>query len=188
MITGHACIMIIPRVDFVGETPSKRSSDGTVERSSDRPRDRAIERSRDRASDRANRSTERPSDRATERSTERPSDRAIERPSDRATERPMIERRNDRASVRAIERSTVIVSRASEVHLTRWLVRCASFFKTSLSITLSMRVYCQNWVRETNTSFVLLFKNFEIKFWCFRWTLLRGSTWGCRSRFEWFVL
>ena len=31
------------------------------------------------------------------------------------------------------------------------------------------------------------FENFEIKFWCFRWTLWRRSIWGCRIRFEQFV-
>ena len=91
--------------------------------------DRAIERSTDRSSDRA---IERPSDRAAERT----SDRATEQPSDRAIERP--------SDDRATERSTVIVSRAPEVHLTRWLVRCAAFFKTSLSNTLPMLVYRQN--------------------------------------------
>ena len=119
-------------------------------RAMERSSARTIDRSRDRATDRA---TERPNEQATEqpsdRATEQPSDRATERPSDRAIERPNEQWSSDRASDRAIERSTMIVSRSSEVHLTHWLVRCAAFFKTSLSNSRPMLLYRQNWVWET---------------------------------------
>ena len=74
--------------------------------------------------------SERSSDeRAIKPASDRVSERAIERSSDRASDRA-IDRAIERWSERSSDAIEMITTRASEVHLTFRLARCAAFFQT----------------------------------------------------------